>query len=77
MINCSDIVCKNCFKAHFTIVIKEKSIQYFTCPICGLPEISNGELSTELHIYFKALSELVSNIMTMYILFVKFHIPYR
>ena len=75
MINCSDIICKNCFKAHFTIVIKEKSIQYFTCPICGLPEISHGDLSTELQIYFKSLSVLVSSIM--YILLVEFHIPYR
>ena len=41
MPGCTHSMCKECFKAHFQIVILEQGVKHFNCPICQKPDMSN------------------------------------
>ena len=47
---CTDCVCKECFKMHFTITVKEKSVKHFNCPVCGEPDLANRDMSQVLYL---------------------------
>uniref|UniRef100_A0A1X7VCZ6 IBR domain-containing protein n=1 Tax=Amphimedon queenslandica TaxID=400682 RepID=A0A1X7VCZ6_AMPQE len=47
---CGDLLCKDCFKAHFSIAIREKSVKHFNCPICGLPDLGNNDQMLEMNL---------------------------
>ena len=50
MIDCDHAVCKECFVLHFSLVVGEKSIKYFNCPVCGEPDMSSETIDTELYL---------------------------
>ena len=52
---CPHSVCKECFKDHFTNVIKTQNVKDFSCPICAQPHISASD-----DVYFARLMALVS-----------------
>ena len=55
MLGCAHSVCKECFKGHFTNVIKAQSVKDFNCPACALPDTGNaGDM------YFASFMALVS-----------------
>jgi len=39
MAYCNDMVCHACFIAHYTLIIKEKSVKHFNCLVCGKPDV--------------------------------------
>ena len=41
---CECSFCKNCFKENFHIVIKEKQVKHFNCPVCRKPDMSNRDI---------------------------------
>ena len=45
MPGCGCSVCKTCFKSWFQMVIREKSVKHFNCPICNKPDIENARTS--------------------------------
>ena len=45
MPDCSHSFCKECFKGHFTVVIQEKQVKHFNCPICNQPNMSSASKS--------------------------------
>ena len=47
---CGESLCKGCFKTHFEIAIKEKSVKHFNCPICGLPDLGNNDQTLEMNL---------------------------
>ena len=58
MPGCTDEFCKECFKQHFTIAIKEKTVKHFNCPSCKEPDLANRDMSQEL--YLELFVQLVS-----------------
>ena len=62
---CEHSVCKECFKAHFTYVIKEKEVKHFTCPVCGKPDMANEEITQG--IYLEIFVQLVHTPHVYYI----------
>lgn len=63
MPGCTDNLCKECFKAHFRIVLTEKGVKHFNCPICSLPDMSDRDLGDFYFGMFQALvsKKLISN----------------
>ena len=57
MPGCKDTLCKDCFRGHFTVVVKEKSL-HFNCPVCSKPDLLNHDASQSM--YLQLLVELVS-----------------
>ncbi|KAM8966856.1 E3 ubiquitin-protein ligase RNF31-like [Pelodytes ibericus] len=55
MTHCCCSLCKGCFIAHFTAVIKEKNITSVTCPICLKPDVENGENLEEILAFLSLL----------------------
>ncbi|XP_019849469.1 PREDICTED: ubiquitin carboxyl-terminal hydrolase CYLD-like [Amphimedon queenslandica] len=47
---CGDSLCKYCFKEHFSITIREKSVKHFNCPICGLPDLGDNDQMLEMNL---------------------------
>ena len=60
MPGCTDSLCKDCFKSHFSIAIKEKTVKHFNCPICDLPDMTNRDGAQDL--YQEMFVHLVSDI---------------
>ena len=58
MPGCTDILCKDCFKGHFTVVIKEQSVKHFNCPMCSEPDLANRDDSQAM--YLELFVSLVS-----------------
>lgn len=58
MPGCTDSVCKECFQGYFTVVIKEKQVKHFNCPVCKLPDLSDRDVG---EFYFELFQALVSN----------------
>ena len=50
MPGCTDEICKECFKAHFTLTIKEKTVKHFNCPLCGKPDLANRDMSQGVYL---------------------------
>lgn len=58
MPGCTDTVCKNCFKGHFAVIIKEKGVKHFNCPTCDQPDMANRDDAQDL--YQELFVQLVS-----------------
>ena len=58
MPGCTDILCKHCFKGHFTVVINEKSVKHFNCPMCSEPDLANRDDTQAM--YLELFVSLVS-----------------
>ncbi len=48
---CGCALCKECFVTNFEMVIKEKSIKHFNCPMCGKPDLSNEEQDMNIELF--------------------------
>ncbi|MCI4390533.1 hypothetical protein PGIGA_G00123640 [Pangasianodon gigas] len=55
MTHCSCTFCESCFKAYFSSVIKEKSIDYAVCPMCNEPDVRTAGRREESMEYFNLL----------------------
>ncbi|KAG7319474.1 hypothetical protein KOW79_016617 [Hemibagrus wyckioides] len=55
MTHCSCTFCESCFKAYFSSVIKEKSIDYAVCPLCNKPDVRTAGHREESMEYFSLL----------------------
>jgi len=58
MPGCTDILCKDCFRGHFTVVIKEQSVKHFNCPMCSEPDLANRDDTQAM--YLELFVSLVS-----------------
>ena len=47
---CGESLCKNCFRNHFKITIKERSVKHFNCPICAVPDLSNPDETLDMNL---------------------------
>ena len=47
---CGESLCKECFRAHFSIVIKEQSVKHFHCPLCDKPDLSNPDDNQDMNL---------------------------
>ncbi|XP_039610271.1 E3 ubiquitin-protein ligase lubel-like isoform X2 [Polypterus senegalus] len=59
MTHCSCAFCEVCFRAYFSIVIKEKSIVDVVCPLCRKPDIKAG--GSEVMDYFNLLDTQIKH----------------
>lgn len=50
MPGCTHEICKGCFKDHFTITIKERTVKHFNCPVCGEPDLANRDMSQVVYL---------------------------
>ena len=50
MIYCSDAVCQDCFIHHFSMVMREKSIKHYNCPVCAKPDFTSEVIDTGLYL---------------------------
>ena len=50
MIDCDHAVCKECFVGHFSLIIGEKSIKHYNCPLCREPDISSETIDMDLYL---------------------------
>jgi len=50
MIHCDHAICKDCFVDHFALMIREKSIKHFNCPVCGEPDMSSDTIDIDLYL---------------------------
>ena len=50
MILCNHVVCKECFVCHFSLVIGEKKIKWFNCPICAEPDMLSEAIDMDLYL---------------------------
>ena len=57
MIHCHHAVCKECFVPHFSVVLAEKSIKHFNCPVCGEPDMSSE--TNDIDLYLQLFSGLI------------------
>ena len=55
MPGCTHSTCKDCFREHFKVVIKEQGVKHFNCPICGRPDVTD----TDQEFYFQLFQLLV------------------
>ncbi|XP_053544638.1 uncharacterized protein si:dkey-181m9.8 isoform X2 [Ictalurus punctatus] len=55
MTHCSCTFCESCFKAYFSSVIKEKSIEHAVCPLCNEPDVRAAGRREESMEYFNLL----------------------
>lgn len=59
MTHCSCTFCESCFKAYFSSVIKEKSIEHAVCPLCNEPDVRAAGRREESMEYFNLLDTQV------------------
>ena len=57
MLNCDHAMCQCCFDVHFSIMITEKSIKHYNCPLCGEPDMSSEAI--DLDLYLQLFSGLI------------------
>jgi len=50
MIHCNHAVCKECFVGHFSVIVGEKSIKYFNCPVCEEPNMLSETIDMDLYL---------------------------
>ena len=50
MIHCDHTVCKDCFVAHFSLMVREKTIKHFNCLVCGEPDMSSETIDMDLYL---------------------------
>ena len=62
MPGCPHSVCKECFKGHFTNVMKMQSVKHFNCPVCAQPDMSKRDADQDM--YLELLLDMVG---TLYI----------
>ncbi|KAJ8272732.1 hypothetical protein GJAV_G00092810 [Gymnothorax javanicus] len=55
MTHCPCAFCEGCFKAYFSSVIKEKSIECVVCPLCSRPDVREPGRMEESMDYFNLL----------------------
>ncbi|RVE61393.1 hypothetical protein OJAV_G00170150 [Oryzias javanicus] len=55
MTHCSCFLCQTCFKAFFSVAIKERSVDQLVCPQCGKPEVRAQGGLEEATDYFNLL----------------------
>ena len=60
MPGCTDTICKDCFKRHFSVVIAEKSVKHFNCPMCDQPDMTDLKDGTQ-DMYQMLFVQLVSS----------------
>lgn len=58
MPGCTDILCKDCFRMNFTMVINEQSVKHFNCPMCSEPDLANRDDTQAM--YLELFVSLVS-----------------
>ena len=58
MPGCPHSVCKECFKGHFTNVMKTQSVKHFNCPVCALPDMTDPQIETYLMLLMPLVSEM-------------------
>lgn len=58
--SCQCSVCHECFRMHFTIIVRDKHIRDMVCPVCWEPDINDPE---HLNSYFSTLDIQVENQM--------------
>ena len=61
MINCDHAVCHNCFVGYFSVMITEKSIKHYNCPLCGEPDITSEAIHFDF--YLQLFGELMQKHM--------------
>ncbi|KAL8619465.1 hypothetical protein ACOMHN_011816 [Nucella lapillus] len=44
---CQCKMCQDCLKQNFEVVIREKHVRHWTCPICSHPDLNNAEVAAE------------------------------
>lgn len=54
---CQCKICSDCLKQNFEVVIREKHVRHWTCPLCSKPDLNDEELGSE---YINFLGMLVS-----------------
>ena len=62
MIQCSHAVCQSCFIGHFTVMIREKKVKHYNCPICGEPDLTSEAIDVDL--YLQLFSGLVQTYLS-------------
>ena len=50
MIHCDHAVCRECFVAHYSLMLGEKSIKHFNCPVCAEPDMSSETIDVDLYL---------------------------
>ncbi|KAF8786846.1 E3 ubiquitin-protein ligase lubel like protein [Argiope bruennichi] len=63
MVYCTHRACKECFKAHFTSLIYDRSVFTLLCPICNKPDITDQNIQE----YFNHLDMLFRNILDSHV----------
>ena len=61
MVHCEHAMCKECFVAHFSLVIEEKSIKHCNCPVCGEPDMTSETIDMDLYL------QLFSNLLQVHL----------
>ena len=49
MPGCPHSVCKECFKGHFTNVMKTQTVKHLNCPVCTQPDMSNRDADQDMY----------------------------
>ncbi len=63
---CGEALCKDCFIGNFTMVIKEKSVKHFNCPLCSKPDVSNETQDMNIELFVAMVSVINGlNLITM------------
>ncbi|KAL5514972.1 hypothetical protein EMCRGX_G000070 [Ephydatia muelleri] len=57
MPGCPHSVCKECFKGHFTNVMKTQTVKHFNCPVCAQPDMTDPQIETYLMLLMPLVSE--------------------
>ena len=58
MPGCTHSTCKDCFKGHFTVVIKDQGVKHFNCMECSEPDLSNRDIG---ELYLGMFTQLVGH----------------
>ena len=57
MPGCPHSVCIECFKGHFTNVMKTQTVKHFNCPVCAQPDMTDPQIETYLMLLMPLVSE--------------------
>ncbi|KAK6982277.1 E3 ubiquitin-protein ligase rnf31, partial [Biomphalaria glabrata] len=44
---CQCKMCQECLSENFTVVIREKHVRHWTCPLCSMPDLSDVEVASD------------------------------
>lgn len=63
MVNCEHICCMGCAKQHFSVQIKENSINDCVCPFCQEPKWDSVDSNVDINTYFQVLDPLLRELL--------------